>query len=286
MYEGELYEYLNRYYSEKGIFEPQYLTNARYIVVECKECSLIYQKDIPNEFLLERIYGVWLDPVAAAERNKNHLGSNVKQYIQEQLIISKLTKGKKLRILDYGMGHGRWCELALNFGHDVYGYEFENERVKNLIAKNKIKPIDYNEILEHKFDFINSEQVFEHLVQPLEVLIHLKQSLTKKGIIRLGVPSGVNLKEIINLNKSLNFVKGSKNNLTPIVPLQHLNCFTPETLIKLGTKAGLNHFLLPLKIIIGSKLDWELPQKAIFNFFHPVYNRFRYKDGMAQYFTL
>lgn len=40
------------------------------------------------------------------------------------------------------------------------------------------------------FDFINSEQVFEHLVEPRQALASLSRALRCGGLLRISVPNG------------------------------------------------------------------------------------------------
>lgn len=279
---GPIYDYVKAYYSNKGLFEEEYLAEANYVVTECLGCGLVYQKWVPDPIFLERLYGTWIDPIAAAKRNKIALGSNAKQYVQEQLLLRSWANGKKLRVLDFGMGHGRWCEMAVAFGHDCCGHEFESERVRQSSDRGQIECIDFLEIGNRQFDFINSEQVFEHLAEPVRVLEHLVKALPIGGLIRIGVPSGRKIKR--NLQRGLDFSKRSKYSLNPIEPLQHLNCFTPTTLTKLGERVGLKQHLFPISQVIASKVDWSMPTTYMRNLIHPIYNRLRYRDGMAQYF--
>ena len=46
--------YLEDFYSPQGGVEFDYLGDTKFIVDECKECGLIYQRDIPNDFLMEK----------------------------------------------------------------------------------------------------------------------------------------------------------------------------------------------------------------------------------------
>lgn len=59
---GPIKEYLDDFYSEQGIIEYDYLKGAQYVLCECLSCGLIFQKDIPNAFLMDRLYDHWLDP--------------------------------------------------------------------------------------------------------------------------------------------------------------------------------------------------------------------------------
>ncbi|MDX6711018.1 MAG: hypothetical protein QOH96_2034 [Blastocatellia bacterium] len=282
--DGPIYEHIREYYKKKGLFEPHYLEGAFYRVVECTDCRLIFQEFVPNDELLCRIYAHWTFPEAAATRNLENLGSNVQQYVKEQLLLKYWSNDRKLRVLDYGMGHGRWCEIAYAFGHKVYGYEFEDTREKNATQRGVVNVVAYDDIAKGEFDFINAEQVFEHLTQPMEVLRHLVKGLKPGGMIRIGVPSGILVKRNLSRGTGYDFRKRQRFGLNPIEPLQHLNCFTAQSLVRLGNEAGLNRYLFPIIHLIAAQQNWRFPKGFLYNILHPLYTRLRYNGGSEQYF--
>ena len=106
--------------------------------------------------------------------------------------------------------------------------ELSKDRIKNA-EKYLIKVINWEELPQNKFDLINTEQVIEHVPNPLETVKHLSDSL-KDGLIKISVPHGHtaerNLKLLDwNLPK-IRFL------LHVVTPLEHINVFIAETLIK------------------------------------------------------
>ena len=79
------------------------------------------------------------------------------------------------------------------------------------------------EIKDNYFDFINTEQVFEHLGNPSIIMKEFQRILKNGGLINISVPNSV--KSIKDLNSS-NW-KPANNSLQP---LQHINSFTSQTL--------------------------------------------------------
>ena len=63
--EGPVKDYLVDFYSPQGMVEFEYLNEASYILCECDLCGLIFQRDIPNDILMERLYEHWIDPQKA-----------------------------------------------------------------------------------------------------------------------------------------------------------------------------------------------------------------------------
>jgi hypothetical protein len=92
-----------------------------------------------------------------------------------------------------------------------------------------------------EFNFINAEQVFEHIASPLKVLRALNTRLDTNGLLRISVPNGKRF--LRRLHRGV--WKPSKD---PIHPLEHVNCFTHRTLIRLAKEAGLAP-ISPLRLL-------------------------------------
>ena len=55
-------EYLNDFYSSQGLFEAQLLDREHYDLLLCNNCGVNFQRSVPCDELLERIYEVWINP--------------------------------------------------------------------------------------------------------------------------------------------------------------------------------------------------------------------------------
>jgi len=245
--EPPIRDYLTFFYSQtgKGV-EFKYLKGSEYILEECKDCGLIYQKEVLSAFVLKKLYEEWLDPDIVQEGESRD--RTARHYLwcaaETTRIIEHLNKlPSDLKFLDFGMGRGNWCLIAKGFGCDVYATEISDawlDRANELA----VKLLNWEELTHHKFDSINAEQVFEHLADPLETLVHLRQALSADGIIRIGVPGCRDIKR--KLQKPDWFLPdGSPGSLNDVAPLQHLNCFTFESLVRMGGKAGLEEVEVP-----------------------------------------
>jgi SAM-dependent methyltransferase len=284
---GPVFERVSGYYTNKGLFEPHYLAGGTYRILECRSCGLIYQQEIPNEEWLARLYGTWLNPQAAYERNRKHLGGNVGQYIFEMWLLRYWAEGRQLKVLDYGMGWGRWCEVAYTFGHEVYGYDYENVRQERDRPVG-VTVLPYDELPRQQFDFINTEQVFEHLTDPRTILQHLIASLRSGGLLRISVPNGAfvkrNLARFERTGEPLVFDKGYVPGLANLEPLQHINCWDGAALQRFGLSAGLQRYRFPLRQRIAAKQDWHFPRGFFQNILQPIHASYRYDDGTMLYF--
>ena len=97
---------------------------------------------------------------------------------------------------------------------------------KRYMSNLGIRVIDYNNVKKYKnfFHFIRLDQVVEHLDDFKTIFKLIKNLGTKDCIFYLSVPDG---KKIINNTSEINIEKGA------IQPLEHLNCFSRYSLIKL-----------------------------------------------------
>ena len=89
-----------------------------------------------------------------------------------------------------------------------------------------INVIDYSKVRNYKnfFHYIRLDQVVEHLSDFKKVFKLIKKLARKDCIFYLSVPDG---KKIINGNSKIKIEKGA------VQPLEHLNCFSRYSLIKL-----------------------------------------------------
>lgn len=110
-----------------------------------------------------------------------------------------------------------------------------------------ISVVDYEDITQQKFNFINTEQVFEHLIVPREVLEYLVNALEPNGIIKISVPD---IRKIYRkLIKLTEIDSLSLSDMMPIAPLQHVNCFEYKTLVALGDQVGLKSVPFSLSLL-------------------------------------
>jgi len=277
-------EFLEGFYLPQGKIEFEYLKEAQFILDKCGDCGLIFQKEIPNEFLMSKLYEEWIDPEKNFERNLNSNDLFYRSlYAQEVMVIIAFLKivSSQLKMLDFGMGWGKWICMASAFGCNCYGVELSNS--KSEYAKSRgIKVITYNEISDHNFDFINTDQVFEHIPEPFETLCHMKKSLKPKGVIRISVPDGQNIERRLKI-EDWSAPIGSPNSLNPVSPLEHINCFNRESLIKMARLAGFEIVQMPILLQLSYATNWSTPKNILKNFIYPIYRNIFLK-GTNLYF--
>jgi len=237
--EKPLFDFIKNYYAPHGTIDTDCLKGASYILCECNDCGLIFQKEVPNDFLMSKLYEEWINPKINIENHKNNdtLGHFI-DYAHEIMRIIKMMNRipSSIRVLDYGTGLAKWALMIKAFGCDVYGTEISYGK-KRHAQECGIKIVDLNDSKESQFDLINIDQVLEHLREPLKTLQLLNTYLKPDGIIKVGVPNGVNIKAQLRI-MDWEAPKQSKRSLHTVHPLEHINCFNRASLITLVNKAG------------------------------------------------
>ncbi len=238
--EDPMRQYLKNFYASPGGVEFEYLRGARFELRRCRACTLLYQAQIGNEFLLKKLYEQWIDPSLAREcdQRRRDLRFHLKYAREIITVLAHLDKSPaETRVLDFGMGWGRWCRMARGFGCQVYGTELSEERME-FARSQGISVISSEEIPGGRFDFINAEQVFEHLAEPLATLRRLVAGLAADGLIKISVPNGKWIPRRLE-RPDWTAPRGSRRSLGAVAPLEHVNCFNHKSLVTLAGRAEL-----------------------------------------------
>lgn len=271
-------EYLEEFYAQQGSIDIAALEGGDYALMECLGCGLVFQRKVLADALMYRLYEEWIDPVQSlalygAETGERHVLAQVRQIAD--LIHYMDRRPARIRALDYGMGWGHWCQLADAFGLDVYGHELSQAKVAQAASKG-VRSVSFQELRVDSFDFINVDQVLEHLPYPLNTLKELAQSLRSGGLIRIGVPDGWNIKKRL---KSANWQPSKVDlyDLNQVAPLEHVNCFNHFSLITMARRAGLEPISLPSHYALSCV-------GRIRSLLRPVYYALRGSLSTTQYF--
>lgn len=273
-----LSEYLNKFYRSQGTIDFDYLERGEYVLVKCEACGLIYQQEIPNDELMYLLYEKWIDPEIALKLHESYGTEYYMKHLREfaNVVSSLGDVPASLRCLDFGMGWGLWCKMAMGFGCDVYGIELSQAR-KDYAESHGVRVLSYDDIKDYKFDFINTEQVFEHIPNPLETLTYLKGGLAESGLIKISVPDGWNVSAKINagqMSKSDSF----RGPLISVQPLEHINSFNYKSLVSMAEKAGLRVVEVPQRYTYA----WRDLIKSLVR---PVLHKLRGSKSTRVYFT-
>ncbi|MBS1837859.1 MAG: methyltransferase domain-containing protein [Actinobacteria bacterium] len=245
--EPPLSHYLLTFY--KGHVDPKRLGDERYQLDRCEGCSLVFQRFVPDgDFLLE-LYDTILaaNPDERDGLNRSR-GLRVRQRYShdvEQLIKYHGLPPSEISVMDFGAGYGMWLQMAEAYGCTVAATEISHHKSERARAAGwrMFRP---EQLPTSSFHFINADQVFEHLLEPAEVIRQLAGALQVGGLLRICVPNGEGLEESLT-SGDWSIPKGDRGSLNPVAPLEHINCFSHNSLVALGTRAGLKTFHYPLR---------------------------------------
>lgn len=266
-----VFSYLQRFYQTSGRIEYKYLEGVQFILAECRECGLIFQQFVPTEFLSKKLYEEWIDPSMAHQRflqGRNLLNqSRCAGEIMMLIHYFRRAPGD-LTFMDFGMGWGKWCLMAKAFWCQVYGIELSDTRIENA-KRLGIDTLAWEELPEHRFDFINTEQVFEHITYPLNTLQYLAKCLKPRGLIKISVPDGRDIKRRLRTN-NWNAPKGTPDSLNLVSPLEHINCYRYRSIMRLAHEAGLERVKIPLRLQYAYSISWSRNEETVKSLIRPL----------------
>jgi len=244
--EAELAAFIERFYGNR--VAPAQLLAGRFRVVACAHCGLIYQDPILDDDAMRLLYQRWVDQDASLRKKQDAGAGLFRQYAGQMQTLLKIFDGppRQTRVLDFGMGWGYWSRMAQAHGLAVTGFELSEERRRHAQSMGIDVITELPPRGEH-FDIIYANQVFEHLPEPLATLRQLRDLLTPRGLIYIRVPDGRGVAHTLKRH-------GWSPGLDAVHPLEHINCFTRASLIRLAAEAGLKPVGAPLRLSWGSLL--------------------------------
>ncbi|TKJ42320.1 hypothetical protein CEE37_01170 [candidate division LCP-89 bacterium B3_LCP] len=268
-------EYLEAFYSGQGHIESKYLADASYILVECSDCGMIFQREIPDDFLSDKLYEEWIDPDLARKRHlEDYNLQKFKRYAQEiLLLIGYVGKSlNELKFFDFGMGWGEWANVVRAFGCSCTGLEISPTRIE-FARSQGLKIISPDKVPEGHYDVINCEQVFEHIADPLGTLRWLKTALKPGGLIKVNVPDGRGVKRYLSEDNWRSAGSGRKL-INPVSPLEHINCYNRSGLIRMGEVCGLKSIDIPLSLQWKYSINIDGIGGILKGLLRPIYGRY------------
>ena len=241
--EAPLADFLQRFYA--GRIPPDALTGAHYRVYACRDCGFLYQADVLDDDGMQALYRDWVDQDASLAKKQAAGHKLYRQYAGHLQTLQRLIDKPpaQTRVLDFGMGWGYWVRMAQAHGFDACGFELSSRRREHA-ASMGVKSLDRLPA-EPDFDFIFANQVFEHLPDPIASLQEIAVCLKPGGLLYLRVPDGRGIRQRLQR-------EGWQDDMNAVHPLEHINCFTRASLIRLGAAAGFRPIQAPLRLQWGS----------------------------------
>ncbi|MEO7826435.1 MAG: class I SAM-dependent methyltransferase [Allosphingosinicella sp.] len=240
---GGIGSFMRDYYH----IDPTILRQAPYELRRCVVCGLVYQRYVGDAGLLNELYSRWVEEPKDPERDIDSYRSELQAIPQSrdahELMAAASYLGrplKGLKTLDYGMGWALWARVAARIGCDSFGSDLAPPRME-YAARHGVRTVTDEEIPDHRFHFINTEQVFEHVPDPLALLERLASALAPGGVVKISVPSGERVDALLEMLRSGAY-RGDRDSVMPVLPLEHVNCFSRASVRTMANRAGLEEF--------------------------------------------
>jgi 2-polyprenyl-3-methyl-5-hydroxy-6-metoxy-1,4-benzoquinol methylase len=223
--------------------DPERLS-APYELRRCHTCTLVFQRFSGDRHLLTALYSDWVDNPSDPERDIDTYRVDIAAPLLSRdahEIMAAAAHLKRplqtLRTLDYGMGWGLWARMSATLGAQSWGLDISEAR--QLYARSHgIRTVTDEDLPRAEFDFINLEQLLEHVPEPLPLLQRLGASLAPGGIVKISVPSAERSMSIVRLLRTGAY-RGDYQTIMPIQPLEHVNSFTRRAVEEIVACAGL-----------------------------------------------
>lgn len=277
--EPRLAAFMQRYYHRAKDVHA-WLEGGVYQLDRCGECRLVFQRFVAGDELAFVLYDEWLNgtyypdtPFYQAQIAAPHATRD-----GHELFAAASALGKPLgemRVFDYGMGWGLWARIAKSLGAQSFGYDLSEARCEHA-RQNGVQVAVPGELERVQADFINADQILEHLPTPLDALSDMVRALAPGGIIKLCVPRAPDIERRIRV-LDWDAPRGARNNLQPVQPLGHVNCFDWPSLDALAARAGLRRIRVPWGaysafLRVPGAVPWKQPKAVAKALVRPVWH--------------
>jgi len=251
-----VWHFLKTYYG--GRLPRREVGGRRYEISRCGICGLLWQRYILSDAGMERLYTHWISADESLAKQRAQAARRGGLAARELEIVARLLRRPPsgIRVLDFGMGWGRWCAVARAMGFDVAGVELSEVRRKYAQGMGVEAHRDLDAIARGSIDFANAEQVFEHLPAPRDTLRQIAERLSPRGIVRVSVPNARGIAAQL-IAPHWHAAKDALH------PLEHINAFDTRALEWLGREAGLRRLPLPRRAPLEPGLAAALREAAL-----------------------
>jgi len=250
------------------------LDGKAYEIRRCPACDLWFQTWVMEDAELECWYSPPRDRASFMEeigRQRLHWFAHL---TEEILVMRQLVAEPVPVVLDFGCNWGKWASMALAHGCEVFAVDV-NRDAAAFCASRGIRMLGYDELPGLRFDFVNVDQVAEHLGDPLNVVRHLAACVKPGGFLKLATPGNARLpRQLGDAQARRDDSVLDAATLDSLLPLEHVNLFTGRSLVALARAAGLEPALLPFGKWLGAGQLWNLPRQLNRNLVVPFKRAF------------
>jgi 2-polyprenyl-3-methyl-5-hydroxy-6-metoxy-1,4-benzoquinol methylase len=196
---------------------------ANYKYHQCGNCGTIYLHPYPKKDEVNQYYDKTFS-YAETNLTKDRLKKRAADIVDKMFKMNK--KGR--RFLDIGVGHGYFIQEVAKHNGEYIGIEPSKKLFMSLINRDNVRNETIEKFLEGtktKFDFINLSHVLEHVSEPVNLLMGLKNLLSEEGVLYIETP-----------NAGSWLAKIEKQEYIYLTPPDHLNIFSISGLVRLCSK--------------------------------------------------
>lgn len=198
------------------------LESERWSFVECALCNQRFHRLILSPEWNEIRFSRWMSEEAIRQFEEQHGsgGNSAAAHVKHVLRLQDLGAS---RVLDFGCGFDQFLEMCRLFGLDAVGVDRSNARRTGAGVQ------VFAELAQvpGEFDAITMFEALEHLDNRLAMLKTLRVRLKPGGMMIIEVPDTTGTNSI-----------SSRGDYYKIHPLDHINAFTPDSLVKIMKCAG------------------------------------------------
>ena len=212
-------------------------------VFECRDCTGRFIAEIPS--FIDKVQTDQAGTFDAPERREAQRAHFAAKKTADEHdypyslipLVRRYATGK--RVLDLGCGASQFLPLVQQAGYEATGFEGDPARAK--IAREQgveVRSGDWSRIGEcfsgRQFDCIVSDQVFEHMLDPIGTLTALREVLASGGVVIFRFPNEGSLRRKLEL--AMCRLKGSTQPLSYFV--DHWNYFNERAARRTFGAAG------------------------------------------------
>jgi len=200
----------------------------QFLIRECPACGLLFQEEVLDPAETAAFYR------AKLRQSLTRLGSrrlpDHAHLVEDVLLARKLIGREDPLVLDFGAGDCAWGGTAHALGCRVVCHDL-HDAIAECAANYGLKAVAIAEIAPDSLDYINADQVFEHLAQPLEQLRELVPKLRRGGLIKISTPGDRRMKSRLQ-SAGVDTMTPAEFNaqFSALAPLMHLQLFSAQAL--------------------------------------------------------
>jgi SAM-dependent methyltransferase len=185
----------------------------RSYIYKCKGCRFAFSCPLPSTDELQNYYqsGFYVKSDDPSELQGRMAWANRRASSQLKLLQRFLPSHVDgLKAFEFGCSEGSMLSLLQNLGFDVYAYEPDSRMA--VLANSRLQGdgrvvnalFQDEDFVQDSYDLIVSSHVLEHLLDPCNHLLSVKNALRKDGILFLEIPNQYALNNYVGIDAPKN----------------------------------------------------------------------------------